>query len=514
MKIIDIPESMVELLEFLVDNVEPWADAEDIEFDLEAVEPYSDALLPAPFSDYVADEARRMRCPPDFVAVALVSAVGSVIGTGCGVRPKQRDNWTEVPNLWGGVVGGPGTLKSPGTSAGTYPVGWLETDAADEHQEALAAFNRRKVERDFELKAVKAKKQPSEEDMQRAVNLTLAEEEEPTRRRYRTNDATVEVIGELARANPRGLLVIRDELMGLLANCEKQGHEGDRAFFIEGWNGKDKFLVDRIGRGHVEVPRLCLSVFGGIQPGKLQDYMQGTLAGYDNDGLIQRFQLLVYPDSQAWEYVDEQPNREVQERVVSIFRTLANTDFTAMGAVSDDVAGIPYFRFSLSAQKAFIEWLTKLQARISKQDNHVLAEHLSKYKKLIPALALIFHLIDIANGKKSSNKGISLDALKRAIKWDVYLESHAYRIYSMASDPIKNAVTALAAKINNGHLKDGFSERDVYKAGWSYLKEDEVVQAACRELEQAQWLRRMRTERGPGRPASPSYQINPALRQK
>src|ERR1700737_3806651 len=39
----------------------------------------------------------------------------------------------------------------------------------------------------------------------------------PTLRRYKTNDSTVEKLGELLRENPAGLLVLRDELVGLIA---------------------------------------------------------------------------------------------------------------------------------------------------------------------------------------------------------------------------------------------------------------------------------------------------------
>jgi len=54
-----------------------------------------------------------MQCPIDFVAVAAVTMLGSVIGTGCAIRPKQKDDWVVVPNIWGAVVGRPGGRKSP-----------------------------------------------------------------------------------------------------------------------------------------------------------------------------------------------------------------------------------------------------------------------------------------------------------------------------------------------------------------------------------------------------------------
>ena len=70
---------------------------------------------------------------------------------------------------------------------------------------------------------------------------TLEKPEEPQARRFKSNDATVEKLGDILSHNPIGLLVFRDELMGLLASWEREGREGDKAFYLEGWNGTGSF---------------------------------------------------------------------------------------------------------------------------------------------------------------------------------------------------------------------------------------------------------------------------------
>jgi hypothetical protein len=57
----------------------------------------------------------------------------------------------------------------------------------------------------------------------------------PTLRRFKTNDSTIEKLGELLRENPAGILVSRDELVGLIATWDREGREGDRTFFLEAW---------------------------------------------------------------------------------------------------------------------------------------------------------------------------------------------------------------------------------------------------------------------------------------
>lgn len=520
MKIIEMPQGILDLLAAQEEN--EWSAPEKIETNLEPVIPFTESLLPESLRSYVVDIAYRMQCPPDFVAAALITMLGSIIGSSCAIRPKQLDDWSEVPNLWGGVIGRPGALKTPAISEAMKALTWLEADASEQHVSEMATYLTHKVEREFELKSLKSDKGQKmsgltpEAQKNRIVALTMEETaDEPQMRRYKTNDATVEMQGELLRRNPRGLLVIRDELVGLLANCDKQGHEGDRAFYLEGWNGTGSFATDRIGRGSVIIPRLCISLFGGIQPDKLQSYIWDTIAGYGNDGLLQRFQLMVYPDDiNDWELVDKAPDKEARDNIIKIARMLASADFVSLGATQDNEHSIPYYHFAPSAQMVFNKWLTELEMKLRRIDDPILAEHLAKYRKLVPALALIFHLVDVVSGNRDVKKGITKGSIALAVSWSLYLESHAVRIYSIALDPIKPAAFKLAAKIKAGALQDGFSERDVYKHEWSGLKDADIVSRACQELEMDHWIRRRPTEGGRGRPSSPCYDINPAINQK
>ena len=521
MKIIDIPQTTVELLEYRLHDADPWPVPADLKENLQPVAPFDPDLLPDILRDYVMDSSHRMQSPLDFVAVSCLAALGAIIGAGCGVRPKQQDDWYELPNLWGAVIGGPSSMKTPSISAGIEPLGWLEHDANSDYEQDMACFTIRKLEYEHELKQLKADKAAEKlgisaaEVQQRMRTLVANPPKEPRLRRYKSNDATIEMAAELIRDNPRGMLLIRDELTGLLNNCNRQGHEGDRAFYLEGWNGKHSFMTDRIGRGSILVPNLCLSIFGGIQPAKLQEYIWGAVAGHDNDGLLQRFQLMVYPDpSDKWSYVDQQRDTEARDRLIAIARRLAKADFIAWGAEQDDIKKTPCFRFCPKVQTLFVEWLTGLEKKIREVEHPIMAEHLSKYRKLIPALALIFHLVDQADKQRPQKANISKAALQRAIRWGEYLESHAKRIYSIVIDARQPAIQVLAGKIKTGKLQDGFSERDVYKAGWANLSDPDLVHAVCSELEQDGWLRRVKADKGAGRPASPSYLINPQVAAK
>ena len=170
----------------------------------------------------------------------------------------------------------------------------------------------------------------------------------------------------------------------------------------------------------------------------------------------------------------------------------------------------PYFRFDEQAQSLFYEWLTRLEReKLNADDQPILLEHLAKYRSLVPSLALIFHLIDIADGKSSNN--INFDNTLKAISWCDYLEKHARRIYGMAHDVTRQSAIKLGKKIVEGALPSPFSIRDVYRKEWALLDDKELVCKACEELVDAGWLRLEFTPNETGRPKLPCYRVNPKI---
>jgi hypothetical protein len=100
------------------------------------VEPFDFALLPTSIAPWLADISERMQCPPDFVGVPAMVALGSVIGRRVGVRPQRRTDWLEVPNLWGCIVGRPGAMKSPAMAETLKPLHRFEAEARKSNDEA------------------------------------------------------------------------------------------------------------------------------------------------------------------------------------------------------------------------------------------------------------------------------------------------------------------------------------------------------------------------------------------
>lgn len=493
------------------DDPEVWDEPLPLPTALPPVPPFNMELLPEGLRGWIADISERMQCPPEFAAVGAMVALSSLVGARVVVQPKERDDWRVTPNLWGMVIGRPGVMKSPALSEVLRPLHRLEVARREaflsEYEQWQAMQQARKLEQGSREKDA-AKKAGKVDTATLAAMLKATEAEpEPVQRRMIVNDCSVEALTELMRGNEWGLMAYRDELSGLLESMTREGQEGARAFYLSAFDGDKSHTVDRIGRGMgLVIPRMCLSMLGGIQPGKLQEIVRGAARGGGmDDGLLQRFQLAVWPDvGGAWVNVDRWPDTE--------HRQAANGVFDRLAELPDPQGDAPAWRFSPEAQTVFNEWRCEFEARIRDPELHdAMASHLSKYRKLVPALALLFALVDTPQAAHEGLAGVIGEVeLLRSLAWSEYLERHAERIYAAATMPQTGGALALLRRIRTGAVGATFKPRDVAQKNWSQLTTVEDVRKACAVLVDYAWLRREVVAAG-GKGGRPSevFRVNP-----
>ena len=474
------------------------------------------AMIPLPFRGWLSDIAHRMQSAIDYCACAAIVAAGSVVGRSCGIYPKKHDNWLVVPNLYGGCVGDPSVMKTPSMAEGTKPLVRLEIesqrDFEDNTESADVAKEILKIKRAALSESLKAlvKKDPSADVSELSAEMEKLQDCALTRRRYVTQDGTTEKIGELLNENPNGMLIQRDELIGWFYSLNKPGREADRGFYLEAWNGTGRFTYDRISRGTLDIDALCISIFGAITPGPLADYIRATIkGGVGDDGMLQRFQVMVYPDHKTdWVNIDRYPDTEQKNRAFEIFRRLA---FDVSGAVQEDEDSIPALRFSPAGQDIFDQWRHELESRL--RGDHglhpAMLSHLAKYRSLMPSLALIFHLVGVADGTTAAGP-VTEDAAIMAAAWCDYLESHAGRIYGSATSYGLEAAKEIVKHIRRGEIKDGCKPKDIYRRQWSRLATPEDVKAGLDVLIENDWLIVKKQDTG-GRP-SEIIHLNPNIK--
>lgn len=487
---------------------------EPIKESLSEVLPCPTLTLAKELADWVIGNAQQMQIAEDYFVASLFVYLGNLIGRKRGLRLRKSTNWIEFANLWGMVVGRPSMMKSPAMKAVLKFLEILASRAIDEYNISLMQYER-------ELESWKIRNKACEEvyksdykdslknkaKTQKAVERHTEEMPvKPTKRRYKTQDATTEKLGEILIDNPQGLLVHRDELAGWLSSFEKNGREGDRQFFLESWSGNQAFDVDRIERGSLHIPSLCLSIFGSIQPGPLSQYIRSAMqGGTGDDGFIQRFQVMVWPDAKDhWELIQGVSMGELEVPVNQIFNCLDSLTFDSIGAPV-------ILSFTSEAQALFDLWQEGYEKRLRAGDlSPHMEAHLTKYKKLLPSLCLILeHVREAVNGKHPS--AVSVHTLESAISWLAYFESHAHRIYGSGANAIPKIAKELIKHLRKGDIEEPFTIRDIYYGKhWAGLGTAKQVEEVVDYLVEKNYLASKLVKSGKGRPAE-KYWVNPQI---
>ncbi len=443
------------------------------------------SCLPAVLKAGVVDITDRLQCPLDYVVASLIVSAGALIGSKVGIYPKEHDEtWTVFPCLWGGIVGPAGSMKTPAQNEAFKVHHQLEANAGMQYKNDLAQYARDTTKYESEL----AKYKPS------GNTLPPIEPTKPTRKRYIMNDTTYQAMGVVLDDNPNGILAHSDEMSGLLQSLDTPGQEAARGFYLSGWGGSGSCNIDRIGRGSIQLTNYCISVFGGFQPDRLRGYVRQTQSGSsNNDGLIQRFQLLVWPDPiDHICIVDRAPNKQAIQDITAALTSLAQIQTGAR------------LHFDAAAQVIFNQWQLDNEALLRSGDLDAARQsHIAKYRSLIPALALLYHLLNGHGGD------VCAHCLSSAIEFSEYLKGHSNRIYGSVQGLDHAPMLELAKRLKAGALQDGFTLRELVHKGWAELGDKVRAQGALDGLVVRGWLVEAEVKTG-GRPTT-KYLISPSI---
>ncbi|BBO88185.1 DUF3987 domain-containing protein [Desulfosarcina ovata] len=489
-----------------------WPDPMPLPDGLPPVASFAFELLPETLRPWASDIVERMQCPPDFVAAAIMAALACIIGRKIGIRPQLATDWTVVVNQWAMLIGRPGVLKSPAMEAALAPVKRLAAMALERYQNEAVEYERTKIAEKLRAEAAEKaaraalKKNP---DADLSHILGFEKSEAPTMARYMANDTTAAALGELHRQNPNGLLVFRDELVSLLKMLDREENAEARGFYLTGWNGDSAYTFDRITRGmNLHIPAVCISLLGSTQPARIAQYVKAVVNGIGDDGLLQRFGMTVWPDTGGkWKDVDRWPDSEAKNAAFKVFDRLSRMDPFTIGAHQDNGPdgapdGIPFLRFDEAGLSLFRDWRHDLETRLRSGDMHpALESHLSKYRKLVPGIALICHLADGHNGPVGRPKVL------QALAWAEYLETHARRLYASVEAPGTVTARAIIAKIRKGALPTLLTVREVYRRKWSGLTDLETIKSGLKVLVDHDWM--LETQKNTGGRPTIEYQLNP-----
>ena len=241
--------------------------------------------------------------------------------------------------LWGGLIARPGSKKTPCLEACLRPIKNIEKQLFHKYEQQLLSYQ-------FE-KSYFEKNKNSEE--------FIAPPTEPKLQRAVIQDATYQVIARIMSESPEGLLASWDELGGMLASWDQNGQEAARSFYLTAWNGNQGYTVDRVERGTDRIDRAFLCVLGGTQPAVIGQHIHKAKIGKSSDdGLVQRLQLLVFPDmkNKAAE-VEREENEQAKRQAFSAIEGLRSIDPSEIGVKPFQSDDRSILNFDEDAQKIF-----------------------------------------------------------------------------------------------------------------------------------------------------------------
>jgi hypothetical protein len=446
-------------------------------------------MLPRVFVDFVRDTSERMGVPPDNIAIPLMLSASAALGSGWVVCPKAVDkSWRETPVLWGGLVARPGSKKSE----------CLKLAAAPLHRiEAAQKVAYKKAHAQWQVEKGKVKDDP-------IAKMTLVE---PKLERAVVMDATYQALAEVSAASPRGLMAQWDEITGPVSAWRIKGQEPARAFFLTGWSGDQPYTIDRKEGGTTHIPRLSIVISGGAQPTVVGVMVRD--ARQNNDGLIQRFQLLICPDpSHAPKDVDRKADELAKNRAMGAIEALRSLTPVLAGVEPNGDTEGGVLNFAQGAQEGFTSLRQKIEAAASDERcAPLLASHYLKMPGAIAKIAMLIHLLDGGKGD------ITPEATERAVRWAKYMRAHARRLYSLSELADEGAANRILEGIKAGALPDGFTAYELARKGWTGLSRPEDVEAGLAALVKAGWLRVMPPAPAAGGRPTTRYAAHPQARK-
>lgn len=483
---------------------DPWPEPDMSLVDADqAVPPAFDPdILPQPWSRWVVEQANAVGCPVDYVAAALMVSASAWIGNSR--RIAATPDWIEPPHLWVAEIGMPSTGKTPAQRPFIDACKALEMEERpawqermDEHTQQADVCTARREQWKVEVKvALKNGREPPEQPQDSMPA------DPPGMPRVIINDSTIEEVTNILAHNPKGLLMLRDELAGWIGSFDRYGGEGsDRAFYLECWNG-GSHTVDRVKKTGqpVEVAYASLAILGGMQPDRLRE----ALAGSD-DGFAARF-LYIWPAPCPFRPLGASNPADSDARKNLLFaaaRRLRQLQMEKTGF------GVKAKFVPLADTEAFD--VIRRQAMDKARTCHgLIAGWHGKTPARALRLALVSEYLAWAASDVPEPEVITDDAIARAGAFLAYAEKMFERSISGLGISRQENDAALIARHILASTSAQINERQLYQTqGFAHLRDSQRRKEAFAALERMGWIMPASRE-SKGRPRS-NWLVNPKL---
>jgi hypothetical protein len=484
------PADLARLVQRLADETEPYQATEDDAGIQLVYHPFPVAALPRAIQRFVVIGATAIGCDPSYVALPLLVALAATIGNARQLQLKP--GWLVPCVLWAVIIGESGTLKSPALRAVLRSIFRQQQKALAEHAEKMRQYEADLAEWDKAMALWKKNKSAS--------NAPPARPPAPEATRLVAADVTIEALATLLLANPRGMLVVRDELAAWFGGFDRYAAKrssADCAAWLSMYNA-DPVLVDRKtgDKRTIYVPRAAVSIVGGVQPGTLR---RALGVEHRENGLAARL-LLTNPPRVPKEWRETGIDARAESELEVLFSRLRELK----PDIGDDEHIRPVTIGLTSEAKGVWVAFYATHARELAETTGDLASALSKLEEVAARLALVLHFVRWAASDPTLVSANEIDAqsMTAGVELARWFTHEARRVYQMLdetdADRDQRLFVEWIAAVKGGAV----TARDV-QSGYRKLRAPGAAEEALNKLIMAKrgaWESVPTTPRG-GRPS-------------
>ncbi len=348
--------------------------------------------LPLGMQRLIMDVVRQQSFPLDFLAVSMLSAAATAIGNSHQIR--IIGNWVASPVMYLVLVGNPGIGKTPPLDFAYRPI--QETDNVNFHRfkQAYREYEQSKGNKDCSL-----------------------ERERPVLVRSLLFDFTPEAMVRAHDANPRGITLYVDELMGMFASANRYANGQFTEQLLSAHSGKS-FDMLRCGEPipfHIDKP--CINIVGTTQTFRIPELIN---FGFRENGMLDRL-LFAYTANrtiQPWKrnpVITDNPEKvwgNIIQRLASLPCMVDDISHRVVSTILE---------MTDEATDYFINWRNSMVEGINNhhEDAVVCDTRFAKDPLHVARFALILQLVGWAFGEAGKTH-VEIDSIRAAIRINGY----------------------------------------------------------------------------------------------
>ncbi len=378
---------------------------------IERYRPFPGDALPGPIRRFVESGAESIGCAPSYVMLPMLAGLAGAIGNSRQLRLKR--GWDVPAILWTAIVGESGTSKTPAFRLAMQPFDAHQAQALERHQQRLREYEVEIAEYRELLAQWKSETQTSGPPPTRPVR--------PQAERSIVGDASLEALVSLLSANPRGLLMARDDLAGWFFSLDPSVGGNNIAHWRSMFKAR-RIIIDRLTRGRLlsfTVDRAAVSVTGGIRPELLRQ----------NPDLRSRL-LVSWPTQRPTEWTDADVDPQTEADVARLIARLYELQPEIVGDAAPQPAVVQM------TDEARIVWIDYYNADVREHaelENELRADS-ARLREYAARLALVVHCVRWAADELQDSNRLDGTSMRAGIQLAEWFKLEARRIRTRFSE--------------------------------------------------------------------------------